>query len=166
MIEQKPVIRSRKFNLAVQARNLQLNYSQMAKSSEYPFIKNNTLIWRGIFAPTSYSIDYTVEIRFKQHNYCPSVKLISPLLATKDGKWPPHIYMKDKSLCIYHKSDWRRDYLISEENLLGWISKWLLAYEVWQCTGNWRTDAINHYFTPIRHPDFMDEPYARVKNLK
>lgn len=133
---------SKRQNLAKQCLALK-RFSRMAVSDDYPKINKNILVWRGNFTPIFNGITYTIEIRYKHHKRCPEVYLIQPDIALRNGRRPPHMYSKNQ-LCVFHSTDWPPLEIISEENLIGWISKWLYTYEIWQATGNWNADAINH----------------------
>jgi hypothetical protein len=42
-------------------------------------------------------------------------------------------------LCLYHprEKSWHNELLLSEV-IVPWISEWLLFYEIWSITGEWK----------------------------
>jgi hypothetical protein len=139
-------LHTRKNNLYLQKHIFEQNYKDLTEPG-YPTLDRQKLVWRGRFTPIADKTTYVVEIRHRRDRIFPQVFLISPPLAKRDNVFPEHLIdAKKGQLCVFHRSNWNSQKTISATNLLGWISKWLLTYEIWQVTGNWNADYVEHSF--------------------
>jgi hypothetical protein len=82
---------------------------------------------------------YKIEIRYDVKSP-PKIYVLSPELVEK----PKHVF-PDKSLCLYHYSDFKWDDSKSiAYNLVPWIYLWVYYYEVWLQTGTWYGEEFLH----------------------
>ncbi|MCB2160674.1 hypothetical protein KQH40_01155 [bacterium] len=118
----------RKYTEAVQNFHIQKRFPQFSVHRS-----EGWTIWRGKLQPRVISPEYEIEIRYLLGKI-PKVWVISPYLVDK----PPHIYNKDKSLCLYWPKEW-----VWESNefiattIIPWVANWLYYYELWLDTGEW-----------------------------
>lgn len=95
--------------------------------------------------PSTQSDVYTVKISYKLSHFSPQVWLLSPEIQKCDGKYPHHVYEKDKyghyRLCVFDpkRKEWNQQLFIAEA-FIPWICTWLNTYEYWLVTGKWHYD--------------------------
>lgn len=117
-------------------------------------IENSELICIMKLQPSVHSDIYTVKITYKISDVSPKVWLLSPDIQKCDGKYPHHVYGKDKhghyQLCVYHpnRKEWNQQLFIAE-SFIPWIYTWLNTYEFWLITGEWHYDEA---FPRENHP--------------
>jgi len=100
--------------------------------------KAHRVTWRGTLRPTDISQDYKIEIVHRQ-NERPIIKILSPKLElAANATKLPHVY-EDDHLCLYYPryGEWTHEDFISD-TLVPWISLWLVFYEYWLLTGEWK----------------------------
>src|SRR2546429_678112 len=124
-------------NLAVQ---------QLALKELFPdarcWISRSELKWEGTLTPSALSRDYLVRVTYSL-NDSPDVEVLHPALEMREGKKPPHLYKGDKlCLCLPRTGEWDMSMLLSE-TIIPWTSEWLLHYEIWFATGDWRGGGIH-----------------------
>lgn len=83
---------------------------------------------------------YKISIVYKTST-SPKVYVLEPDLVEK----PKHVFPSDKSLCLYHKSEfqWTNTKSITTY-LVPWVFLWVYYYEVWLITGQWLGEAYPH----------------------
>lgn len=104
-------------------------------------ISNGALYCYGEFKPTDYSITYRYRVKYNPLK-SPSVTVRDPMIAYHDDI---HMYPKDDSLCLYHKSDlvWTtHDHLYN--TIIPWTHEWFVYYELYQITGKWEHPFVPH----------------------
>lgn len=129
-------------------KRLSLTVQRMALRSAFPeshiVVKPSELIWKGLITPTPMSQTYHVEVSYKL-NSSPKVRVIEPVLETRDGKRCEHLYPGDY-LCLFFPGQWDGSMLIAD-TILPWASEWLMYYEIWIATGLWEGGGF-HPVTP------------------
>lgn len=114
-------------------------------SKHYNFLdcsqQGNTLYCYGQFQPTAYSVIYKYRIRYTPPSR-PIVTLVDPKIAFNDDI---HMYPKDNSLCLYHKSDlkWDTNYHLFD-TIIPWTHEWFIYYELYLISGKWEHPFIPH----------------------
>ena len=85
----------------------------------------------------------------------PRIWVIEPELRNRGGSRPEHLY-RDGSLCLYYPKyrEWSHSMWLAR-TVVPWASEWLLYYEVWLATGEWRGGGM-HLGKP-KDPDTLDE---------
>lgn len=98
-------------------------------------IRRSELAWEADLTPTQISDTYRIRLTYKLEKP-PSVEVLSPELARRDGRLP-HVYPGDR-LCLYlpRIGEWSEDQLLVE-TIVPWASEWLANYEDWLHTGKW-----------------------------
>jgi hypothetical protein len=112
------------------------------------------MVWEGTIRPTSLSNTYRVRLEYS-HGKLPRVWVIEPQLKNRNGRRPDHLY-RDGSLCLFYPRNREWDHSMSlAQTIIPWTSEWLLHYEVWLATGEWRGGGI-HPGKP-KEQDTMDQ---------
>ncbi|WP_049760079.1 hypothetical protein [Anaeromyxobacter dehalogenans] len=94
---------------------------------------HRTVVWEGYLQPTPESPRYFIRVTYGPYTL-PKVFVLSPKLRTD----APHVYPKDRSLCLYWPEEWRwSDGESIADTIMGWAALWLYYYEVWTATGEW-----------------------------
>lgn len=111
----------------------------------YNFIEckiiKSTLYCYGSYQPTPESIVYHYRIKYTATGR-PNVTLVTPQIEYNDDI---HMYPRDKSLCLYHKSD-----LVWDEKchlfdtIIPWTHEWFVFYELYLLTGRWHHPYVPH----------------------
>jgi hypothetical protein len=87
--------------------------------------------------PTSRSVEYEVEIRYKLTQY-PKIWVLNRALKKNAADEDiPHMYEQER-LCLFQPR--YREFRFSDyisETIIPWISLWLYHYENWHMTGKW-----------------------------
>lgn len=137
--------KSQPIPLPLQVYALKSKYKNLIEQCE---VKNGVLSCIMRITPSENSDIYRVLIKYKislkSCEYYPQVWLLDPLVRTKEGKLPKHIYISrtDSSghicLCLFYPryNEWNRNMLIAD-TFVPWISAWLNTYEYWLITGEW-----------------------------
>jgi len=111
----------------------------------YSFIecrKNKGVLYcHGHYQPTSESADYQYRIKYDPVSR-PVVTVIQPHIPYHDDI---HMYPKNNSLCLYHKSDlkWDSDCHLYD-TIIPWTHEWFVFYELYQFTGEWLHPFVPH----------------------
>ncbi len=96
--------------------------------------------------PSELSPYYHIKIKYQLGKH-PDVYVINPYplpLADREKKLP-HVYNHDKQhLCLYFRKDkeWTASKMIADV-IVPWVSEWLLHYELWVLTGEWRGGGVH-----------------------
>lgn len=101
-------------------------------------ITRNHLIWEARLLPSPLSRTYLIRIEYDP-NVLPNVHVLDPDLAAENpGKKLPHVFIGNR-LCLCRRTfgDWNGDMYLAD-TILPWISEWLLFYEIWMATGEWK----------------------------
>lgn len=105
------------------------------------------LIWEGKLQPSDLSLCYDIKIEYVLGKD-PDVYVITPApLPLPEGeKKLKHTYdHKKQHLCLYYRKagEWNAESTIAD-TIIPWTSEWLLHYEFWVLTGEWRGGGIEH----------------------
>ncbi|MGJ8592208.1 MAG: hypothetical protein ACSHXF_06650 [Aquaticitalea sp.] len=106
------------------------------------FVKNGILIGGGKIKPEGCKSSYEIIFR-----YNPNKKGRKDHIFIKNSKIKfgivPHLY-NDNSLCLYHPSDLSQYVPFNFVDVIPWISKWLVTYELWLKYGVWLDREYKH----------------------
>lgn len=104
-------------------------------------IKNGILYCYGEFKPVDTSSTYSYRIKYTAGR-SPRVHVISPEIEYNDDI---HMFPKDNSLCLYHKSDltWSSTHHLFD-TIIPWTHEWFLFYEIYMITGKWEHPYVSH----------------------
>lgn len=112
------------------------------------------LTWCYEARPTPLSRAYAIRIEFSQGGV-PEVFVDAPdLVALADGRLLPHVYsQRPTRLCLYLPSsgEWHRGMLISR-TFVPWTSLWLLYFEEWLTSNEWKGGGEHPPPKPERSP--------------
>lgn len=105
-------------------------------------ISRGVLICNGEYQPTSESPTYHYMIKYSPPK-SPSVYVKSPEIAYHEDI---HMYPKDNSLCLYHKTDlvWDSSTCHLYDTIIPWTHEWFLFYELYQIQGKWLHPFVPH----------------------
>ncbi len=105
------------------------------------------LKWTCTIIPTPLSAAYTLHLHYQQAK---GVKVYvlepKPLALAPGEKGLPHVYSTDEQeLCLYYPKDneWTPA-MLYVHTLIPWACEWLLHYEIWVATGEWKGGGIEH----------------------
>jgi len=127
-------------------------------------VSHRGLVWEGELQPTPVSRTYTVRIEYDHGKIRPSVTVVDPPLERRDGQPLPHVFPGDL-LCLHLRDEWDGRRLIAQ-TIVPWAAEWLLFYEIWLATGEWRGGG--HEPTPGKTRDADDQqrrPAGRSDHL-
>lgn len=139
-----------------------------AMSDLFPEFKytwdRNIVEWIGEIRPTAISNTYKIKIRYGLKEY-PMVWVIEPALDEaflKDDN--AHIYLRERNLCLFYPryNEWTPGMLIAE-TIIPWTYKWLLFYEGWLITGQWKGGGIPH--KPVRQSLYRPTKREKRRNV-
>jgi hypothetical protein len=122
-----------------------INIEKKLIENHYDFleckINRGTLYCYGNYQPTEESITYSYRIKYAPFNK-PVVTVQDPIIEYNDDI---HLYPKDNSLCLYHKSDliWDTTYHLYD-TIIPWTHEWFVFYELYQLTGEWYHPEVKH----------------------
>jgi len=106
------------------------------------FVKDGKLIGGGKIKPKGCKNTYDVIFV-----YNPNKKGRKENIYVKDEKIKfglvPHLY-NDNSLCLYYPSDLSPFMRFNFIDVIPWISKWLVTYELWIKYGIWLDKEVKH----------------------
>jgi hypothetical protein len=114
-------------------------------NKHYDFLKceqNGSILYcYGQFKPTQYSKTYKYRIKYAPPSR-PVVTVIEPKIEYNDDI---HVFPKDKSLCLYHKTDlvWDIGHHIFD-TIVPWTHEWFVFYELYLITGKWEHPFVPH----------------------
>lgn len=105
-------------------------------------IINGILYCYGEYQPTKYSITYSYRIKYKPYS-TPISTVTSPIIEYDDDI---HMYPKDNSLCLYHKTDmiWDSQEHHLYDTIIPWIHEWFVFYELYLFKGKWLHPYVAH----------------------
>lgn len=111
---------------------------------EYKITKG-VLVCKGVSQPTLYSEKYNFRIIYDGFN-APKIYVDSPQIEYNDDI---HMFPKDNSLCLYHKSDLineKWDYRIYNlyNTIIPWTMEWFVFYELYLISGKWEHPFVEH----------------------
>lgn len=138
--------KNRNKNISIHAQIGRLRY--FFPDSTYLIIRyGKGFIWKVNLQPSNLSPCYEIKIEYVFEKN-PDVFVTNPIpLPLADGEDElPHVYDHTKQhLCLYYRRDkeWTPNKMIAD-TILPWISEWLLHYEYWLITGEWRGGGIEH----------------------
>lgn len=108
-------------------------------------VRAGSLVWTYDVAPTPISRIYTVRIEH-QRNDSPQVFVLDPdLVELAGGRRLPHVYaQRPAQLCLWYPKhkEWTPNQFISR-TFVPWISVWLLYYEEWLSSDDWKGGGIH-----------------------
>lgn len=109
-------------------------------------IKNGILYCYGSFQPTEESPNYSYRIKYNPIG-SPTVNVISPEIQYHDDI---HMYPKDNSLCLYHKTDliWNTNHRLYN-TIVPWTHEWFVFYELYKVYGVWLHPEVKHKTTKL-----------------
>lgn len=90
--------------------------------------------------PAAMSRVYWVRI-FYNPGFRPKVFVKYPRIKNVSGEILPH-FNPDNTLCLYHSAKEWTPAMYLAETIVPWTSEWLLHYEIWKGTGEWRGGGI------------------------
>jgi len=105
-------------------------------------IKNGVLYCYGTCQPTEQSEIYSYRIKYKPFS-SPVTTITSHKIEYNDDI---HMFPKNNSLCLYHKSDmiWDSTYHHIYDTIIPWTHEWFLFYELYLLTGKWLHPFVPH----------------------
>lgn len=131
-------------------RRLRLIEHKVALERSYPNayceLRRGVLIWKAVVRPTVLSREYQVKIWCKQNNL-PRVVVSGDSLRGLSKSDFPHKYEIDEAhnlvrVCLYLPSEF--DYMKPfSDTIVPWAIEWLLHYEIWLATGEWRGGGVH-----------------------
>lgn len=111
----------------------------------YDFLKcelqKGILYCYGKYQPTEYSISYQYRVKYDPTS-SPKVTIRYPDIEFNDDI---HMYPKDNSLCLYHKSDlvWNKSCHLYD-TIIPWTHEWFVFYELYKISGAWEHPFVAH----------------------
>lgn len=107
----------------------------------------NEITWTHVVTPSPLSESYTIKLHYKK-GVGAKVYVIDPkpLKLAPGKKLLPHVYSTpEQRLCLYYPKDkeWTPARLYVQ-TLIPWACEWLIHYEIWSVTGDWRGGGIHH----------------------
>ena len=103
-------------------------------------VNGDTLVSTGPIQPTEYSQKYTIKITYRWNNN-PKVIIVHPKI-----QFDKNIHMySDGTLCLYYwkEQPWQNTFHINE-TIIPWVAEWLVHYEIYELTGKWLGQAVEH----------------------
>lgn len=126
-------------------------------------LRAGTLRWTGELQPSEISHRYRVGLSYTPPKH-PRVIVLRPKLVVDAHGHLPHIY-PDGSLCLYQLDQWEHGDRIAT-TILPWTCEWLLHYEFWRATGEWRGSGGDHtgpVSQPARRPKNRTRRRSRTR---
>lgn len=105
-------------------------------------VQGGILFCDGSYQPTEESITYHYRIKYAPHSK-PAVYVKYPVIEYNDDI---HMYPKDNSLCLYHRSDMTWDSSVHHlhNTIIPWTHEWFVFYELYIITGDWLHPFVPH----------------------
>lgn len=105
-------------------------------------IQKGTLYCYGNFQPSEESDNYQYRIKYAPP-LRPKVHVRHPIIEYNDEI---HMYPKDNSLCLYHKSDmvWTSSTHHLYDTIIPWTHEWFVFYELFKIEGKWLHPFVPH----------------------
>jgi len=104
--------------------------------------------WTHAVKPSPLSATYTLHLRYKVGSGADIYVLSpSPLKLAKGKTKLPHVYSTPKQkLCLYYPEakEWAPS-MYYAKSLIPWACEWLVHYELWLATGDWKGGGIEHH---------------------
>lgn len=111
------------------------------------------LRWTGPLQPTALGRRYVVQVSYPSLAHEPQVHVLGPSLKQlAPGRRIEHLYcQKTERLCLYtpKQHEWRPQLRLSR-TLLPWAALWLLYFEDWVVTDEWRGGGTHPTPRPAR----------------
>ena len=105
------------------------------------------LKWTCTITPTPLSASYKLHLHYQKSE---GVKVYvlepKPLVLAPGENHLPHVYSTvEQELCLYYPKDkeWTPA-MLYVHTLIPWACEWLLHYEIWVATGEWKGGGIEH----------------------
>lgn len=105
------------------------------------------LMWTGSVTPSPLSATYKLHLHYQKGK---GVKIYvlepKPLPLAPNKVALPHVYnTAEQELCLYYPKirEWTPEMLYAR-TLIPWACEWLLHYEIWVATGEWKGGGIEH----------------------
>jgi hypothetical protein len=83
---------------------------------------------------------YRVRIEYEpEPGLCPRARVLEPALIRRHPNQPVAHTNGDNEPCLFTvaKRDWRSGMFIGQ-TLVPWLMEWLVHYEIWRATGDWK----------------------------
>lgn len=100
---------------------------------------------RGVVQPLPLSDEYRVRIEYALGE-APKTWVESPILRSREeGGDIPHVYWDEGPRpCLYlpRSGEWRGERLLAA-TIVPWLLEWLVFYEDWHATGEWRGGGVH-----------------------
>jgi hypothetical protein len=121
-------------------------------------VRSGFLVCHGVLQPDPLCSEYRVRIEYRVGSR-PRVFVEAPELADRSSSEPvPHAYGPgEPCLFVPGSSEWRPDKILAF-TVVGWLSAWLLFYEVWRATGEWLGEGV--------HPPRKVDPRRREPTMQ
>lgn len=129
-------------SLAIQLANLRGRYPLGTGN-----VRIGRLTWSYHAQPTPVSRSYLLRLDYSLRGV-PEIFVVDPnLLDLADGRKIPHLYDQGRArLCLYlpNAGEWNHQRLLAD-TLVPWSVLWLLYFEEWLASGDWKGGGV--------HPD-------------
>ncbi|WP_271767911.1 hypothetical protein [Aquimarina algiphila] len=106
------------------------------------FVKDGKLIGTGKIKPKGCKNTYDIIFEYDPNKKDRKENIFVRDEKIKFGK-VPHLY-NNNSLCLYHPSDFSPFIPFNFVDVVPWISKWLVTYELWLKYGVWLDKEFKH----------------------
>lgn len=110
----------------------------------FPFLnctlRGSQLTCRGSIVPSEGCNTYKIKLVYRKGR-APKVYIIDPLIEPH-SKY--HMY-KERNLCLFDSrvAPWSPDMMV-HETIIPWTAEWLVFYELWKDTGEWKGPEAPH----------------------
>ena len=105
------------------------------------------VLWTATVTPSTLSAQYKIRLHYTEglgvNIYVLSPK---PLKLAKGKTRLPHVYNhQEQRLCLFYPKfrEWDSS-MLYVHSIIPWTCEWLLHYEIWAGTGDWRGEGIEH----------------------
>lgn len=109
--------------------------------------REESLLWVHTIVPSPLSDSYTLKLIYKRNDGIKVyVEQPKPLSLAKGKDVLPHVYSTpEQRLCLYYPNqvEWNPGMLYTR-TIIPWACEWLLHYECWVATGEWRGGGVHH----------------------
>ena len=105
-------------------------------------VRSGVLYCYGLFQPTDESDVYSYRIKYKPYSR-PVTTITSHKIEYNDDI---HMFPKDNSLCLYHKTDmvWDSSHHHIYDTIIPWTHEWFVYYELYLLCGEWLHPFVSH----------------------
>lgn len=114
-------------------------------------VEGGTLVVTGVVQPSPITLAYRFRLTYADYGI-PRIYVISPPL-TRRPQEPdtpiPHTYewtnVGKERPCVFYPAgrEWRPDMPLAT-SVMPWLLSWLVDYEIWHATGEWRGGGVPH----------------------